>query len=315
MAVILCWTVIPVSGMEMGGFDVQIGAGEQSDFSFVQEEQSGGSVSETSGNPGTDGNSQNSTQIQSQGSVQNFGQESVTSDVSVFSSDAYSGSASGEKRLSDSGVQSSSVISQQGQIMLPVREPAGDSAREPTQGAINEQTKEPIKTPTKESAQKTIKEPTINSAKEPTKEPTTKSAKKPTKEPTKEPTPKLITEPPELNDAPAPVASETPVPSPALLFYDNNSVQMAEKTGLCVKYWKEETGTCENPGFQIVSDVPFYILSARINHRECLWKWQGEYLFLEGGSDKKNNSVELIILYEDMGDARCEITPVSVLNE
>lgn len=85
---------------------------------------------------------------------------------------------------------------------------------------------------------------------------------------------------------------------PELLFYNKNGDQERKRTPLQIYHRKETASSCKSMQFQIIAQCPVHILSVRINQKECLWHREEDLLILDGAAEKKQNSIELIALYE-----------------
>ena len=103
-----------------------------------------------------------------------------------------------------------------------------------------------------------------------------------------------------------PSASPHPTLLPDLMYYDKSENHRTEKIGLCMKYWKEKIGICQDPKFQVISNNPVYVLSARIDRKECAWNCKDGYLILEGKGEEEKSIAEVLILYEETDDVKLQ---------
>lgn len=304
---ILFSRVFPAAGMEMGGFDIEVGVGEQSDFPDT------GSFEENSGSSSDSGSIQENEEISSGGGVSsdNFTSnttESGQNSPAVSGSDGQNMTDSSQNigqtapASSENSVQTAPVFSQTtGQNAssssenVPVSSqstgqnaPVSGQNSGKKEAAFNEYTEQKNK---KQSSQVSSHETkwSSGSTADISEE---KSASGDTVSPSPVPTVTLTPNP-------------EPSPVPELFFYQKKTDDEIPKRELEIYYHKEivsDSGT--PPFFLILSDSPVSVLSVRINEEESLWHWEESSLILDVNEVQKDSCVELIAVYEEGAEIR-----------
>lgn len=253
------------AAMEFGGFDVEVGVGENPGYPSGWYE-----------NPGDSGSTlwEDTPPLEHGDGWQ---QDEVYSGENLYNGDnLYNGEDLYNGEVPD-GYWYSGIDS--GYWQEPGW-PDGTGAQE-SPGTIFAPTSIPTFTP--------IPIPTFTPVPTPTPTPT------PTFTPTPTPTPTL-TPTPTSTPTPTPAPTEPPIPSP----YPEPAVLKGE-TELCyltrvIKWTDQKSPVGLSITFQ--SQAPVQVLSLRINQQEWDWKWEEEGILAQGRTEEENLSLELLVICE-----------------
>lgn len=290
---ILFSRVFPAAGMEMGGFDIEIGVGEQSDF------------------PGTGSFEENSGSSSDSGSIQE--NDEISSGVGA-SSDSNTSNTTG------SGQNSSAVSGSDGQNMTDSSQNTGQTAPASSENSV--QTAPVFSQTTGQNASSSSENVPVSSQSTGQNAPVSgqNSGKNEavfseyTEQKNKKQSSQVSSHETKWSSGSTADISEEksasgdtvlPSPVPELFFYQKKTDDEISQKELEIYYHKEivsDSGT--PPFFLILSDSPVSVLSVRINEEESLWHWEESSLILDVNEVQKDSCVELIAVYEEGAEIR-----------
>lgn len=312
MILVVFFRVCTAAGMEMGGFDIEVGVGGQSDFPGSE------SFDEDGGSPSDSGSIQNNDELSSGGGEPDDNSTSNTTESgqknpAVSESGGQNVSVPVQNSEQNASVSSQSIgqnapVSDQstGQNTIAPIENNGQTASasshntEKNESAFGEYSVQKKNRQNKKQNRQISSYETKRSSGSNADISGKKSASGDTVSPSPVPTVTLTP-----NPEPSPVPTVTlipnpePSPVPELFFYQKKTDDEIFKKELEIYYHKEivsDSGV--SPAFLILSDSPISVLSVRINEEESLWHWEGSSLVLDAKEVQEDSCVELITLYE-----------------